>query len=42
LTIDGNDLIPAILIAMTQAEEAAVPVPVTRSGLSDGQIKPKI
>jgi hypothetical protein len=42
LTMDGNALIPAIRIAITQAEEAAVPVEVVKSGLFDGQMRPRI
>jgi len=36
--IEGSALIPAIWIAITNALEAAVPVPVTRSGLFEGTI----
>lgn len=42
LIILGNAFIPAILIAITHAEPLAVSPPVTRSGLFDGQIKPRI
>jgi len=42
LTIEGKALIPEIRIAMTQAELAAVPVPVVRSGLLDGQMRPRM
>jgi hypothetical protein len=42
LTIEGKALIPDWRIEMNQAELAAVPVPVMRSGLSDGQIRPRM
>lgn len=38
----GNAFIPASLIAMTHAEPLAVPSPLRRSELLDGQIKPRI
>lgn len=37
----GNDLIEAVWIAITHAEDAAVPVAVTRRGLFEGQIMPR-
>ena len=42
LAIEGRALIPALWMAMTQAEEAALPVSVTRRGSLEGQIKPRM
>ena len=42
LAMLGRTLIPALLVAMTQAEEAAFPVSVTSPGSLDGQIKPRM
>ena len=42
LAMCGSTLIPALWMAITQAEEAALPVLVTRLGSLDGQIKPSI
>jgi hypothetical protein len=40
LAMWGRILIPALWMAMTQAEEAALPVSVTRPGSFDGQTNP--
>ena len=42
LMMDGKVFIPAILIAMTHALEAAVPLLVVREGLLEGQMRPRI
>ena len=42
LIMDGKALIPAILIAMTHALDAAVPPPVVREGSFEGQMSPRI
>lgn len=42
LAMWGRTLIPAFWTAITQAEEAAFPVAVTRLGSLDGQIKPSM
>ena len=42
LIMDGKVFIPAILIAMTHALEAAVPLLVVREGLLEGQMRPRI
>lgn len=42
LMMDGKVLMPAILMAMTHALDAAVPSPLVREGLLEGQIRPRI
>ena len=40
--MDGKALIPELLMAMTHALEAAVPVDVVSLGSSEGHIRPRI